>query len=89
MDTVNKAAGGSEDLATQISHLRDQVESLIRDKVTPVVSDMAGRAEAAITDAGDTVRQQAQVVAGQVRARPLVAIVIAVGVGWLLGRAMR
>lgn len=80
---------GHEDLSAQIAHLRDQLESLVRDKVTPAVSDMAGRAEAAISDAGDTVRQQADVVAGKVREQPLLAIAIAAGVGWLIGRAMR
>ena len=88
MNAADKVSG-HEDLSAQIAHLRDQVESLIRDKVTPAVSDMAGRAEAAISDAGDTVRQQAEVVAGKVREQPLLAIAIAAGVGWLIGRAMR
>jgi len=88
MNAADKVSG-HEDLSTQIAHLREQVEALVRDKVTPVVSDMAGRAEAAISDASDTVRQQSEVVASKVREQPLLAIAIAAGVGWLIGRAMR
>jgi ElaB/YqjD/DUF883 family membrane-anchored ribosome-binding protein len=85
-DTINKA---TEDAASQIARLRDQVETLMRDRVTPAVSDAAGRAQAAMTDAAGVVRDQAEVVSGKVRDQPLVAVLIAAGIGFVLGRAMR
>jgi ElaB/YqjD/DUF883 family membrane-anchored ribosome-binding protein len=85
-DTINKA---TEDAASQISRLRDQVETLMRDRVTPAVSEAAGRAQTAMNDAAGVVRDQAQVVSGKVREQPLVAVLIAAGVGFVLGRAMR
>lgn len=85
-DTINKA---TEDAASQIARLRDQVETLMRDRVTPAVSDAAGRAQSAMNDAAGVVRDQAQVVSGKVREQPLVAVLVAAGIGFVLGRAMR
>jgi len=48
---------------------------------------MAGRAESAMNSAADMVRDQAQMVSGHVREQPLVAILLAAGIGYLLGRA--
>jgi len=69
--------------------LREQVEALMRDRVTPALADAAGRAERAIHGAADSVRGQAETVSGKVREQPLVAVLIAAGIGYLLGRAMR
>jgi ElaB/YqjD/DUF883 family membrane-anchored ribosome-binding protein len=85
-DTINKA---TEDAASQIARLRDQVETLMRDRVTPAVSDAAGRAQSAMNDAAGVVRDQAEVVSGKVREQPLVAVLVAAGIGFVLGRAMR
>jgi ElaB/YqjD/DUF883 family membrane-anchored ribosome-binding protein len=85
-DTINKA---TEDAASQISRLRDQVETLMRDRVTPAVSDAAGRAQSAMNDAAGMVRDQADAVSGKVRDQPLIAVLVAAGIGFVLGRAMR
>jgi ElaB/YqjD/DUF883 family membrane-anchored ribosome-binding protein len=74
-----------EDAMAQISRLRDQVENLIRDKVGPVMEDAAERAEAASA----TIRARAEDVAGAVRHQPLTAVLVAIAVGFLLGRASR
>ena len=85
-ETANSTA---EDATTQIARLRAQVEALMKDKVTPAVADAAGRAEAAMYGAADTVREQAEAVSGRVREQPLLAILIAAGVGYALGRVLR
>ena len=85
-DTINKA---TEDAASQISRLRYQVETLMRDRVTPAVSDAAGRAQSAMNDAAGMVRDQADAVSGKVRDQPLIAVLVAAGIGFVLGRAMR
>ena len=84
-DVMNKA----EDATAQIARLREQVETLMKDRVTPVVAEAAGRAETAIHDAATAVRGQAEAVSGRVREQPLLAILIAVAAGYVLGRATR
>jgi ElaB/YqjD/DUF883 family membrane-anchored ribosome-binding protein len=81
--------GKTEDAATQIAHLREQVEALMRDRVTPAMADLASRAESAVSGARGAVRHQAEAVSGKVKEQPLVAVLIAAGIGWLIGRAMR
>ena len=78
-----------EDTNAQIAHLRDQVEALMKDRVTPAVTDMAGRAENAMNSAAGVLRDQAQFVTGHVRDQPLLAILLAAGIGYVLGRATR
>jgi ElaB/YqjD/DUF883 family membrane-anchored ribosome-binding protein len=84
-DTRNKI----DDAQAQIVRLREQVEALMKDRVTPAVADFAGRTESAINTASNTVRDQAQAVSGRVKDQPLIAIMIAAAAGWLIGRVMR
>ena len=81
--------GKLDDAQAQIERLREQVEALMKDRVTPAIADFAGRAESAVNTASGAVRQQADAVSGRVRQQPLIAILIAAGIGWLLGRLMR
>jgi ElaB/YqjD/DUF883 family membrane-anchored ribosome-binding protein len=78
-----------DDTTAQIAHLRDQVEALMRDRVTPAVTEMAGRAENVMNSAAGMVREQAQSLSGHVREQPLVAVLLAAGIGYLLGRTTR
>jgi ElaB/YqjD/DUF883 family membrane-anchored ribosome-binding protein len=89
MAYASETRGKMEDAATQIARLREQVETLMKDRVTPAMADMAGRAESAVAGATTAVRDQAEVISGRVRDRPLVAILVAAGLGWILGRVMR
>ena len=83
------AVDKAEDAATQITRLRTQVESLMRDRVTPALADAAGRAESAMHAASDKVREQSETVAGKVREQPLLAVLLAAAIGYVLGRATR
>ena len=89
MAFANDARGKMDDAQAQIARLREQVESLMKDRVTPAVADFAGRAENAVHSAGGVVRDQAQVVSGRVKDQPLIAILVAAAIGWVLGRVMR
>jgi ElaB/YqjD/DUF883 family membrane-anchored ribosome-binding protein len=75
----------SSDTTEQIAKLREQVEALMRERVTPVLADAASRAETAM----DAMRSQAEGVSERVREQPLIAVAIAAGVGFLIGRVMR
>jgi ElaB/YqjD/DUF883 family membrane-anchored ribosome-binding protein len=79
----------AEDVHDQISRLREQVETLMKDRVTPMVTEAAGRAESAMHTATNAVRSQAEALTGQVREQPLLAVLLAVGVGYLIGRLSR
>jgi len=81
----------------EIRALRDQVNHLMDDRVTPVLNDTARRARAAAADyssrASDAAHQargyagdQAEMVSDRVRDQPLIAIGVAVAVGFLFGR---
>ena len=83
MDTMK---GQMEDTSAQIARLRSQVESLMNDRITPAMASVAGRAESAAHTAADMVRDQAEAVSGRVRDQPLLAVLIAAGVGYILGR---
>jgi ElaB/YqjD/DUF883 family membrane-anchored ribosome-binding protein len=89
MTLASDAQGKIEDAQAQIVRLREQVEALMKDRVTPAVAEFAGRAESAVHSASGVVRDQAQVVSGRVKEQPLTAILIAMAVGWVVGRAMR
>ncbi len=78
-----------EDPHVQIARLREQVESLMKDRVTPALADAAGRAESAVYGAAGTVREQAEFVGGKVREQPLLAVLIAAGIGYAFGRLTR
>jgi ElaB/YqjD/DUF883 family membrane-anchored ribosome-binding protein len=82
-------SGKAEDANAQIARLREQVEALMKDRITPAVADAAGRAESAVYGAADSVREQMENVSGRVREQPLLAILIAAAVGYILGRATR
>ena len=83
---INEAAG---DATAQIARLREQVETLMKDRVTPALADAAGRAESAFHTAADSVRGQAETVSGKVREQPLLAVLIAAAIGYALGRVTR
>jgi ElaB/YqjD/DUF883 family membrane-anchored ribosome-binding protein len=56
----------------------------MRERVAPAVTDVAGRADKAVSAA----REQVEALSGQVEERPLPAILVAVGIGYLLGRLL-
>ena len=78
-----------DDAQAQIARLREQVEALMKDRVTPAVADFAGRAESAVHSASGVMRDQAQAVSGRVKEAPLIAIMIAAAAGGIIGRVMR
>jgi hypothetical protein len=86
---TSEATGKMGDATAQIARLREQVEALMKDRITPAVADVAGRAESAVYGAAGVVREQADAVSGKVREQPLLAILIAAAVGYALGRVTR
>ena len=77
------------DAKAQISQLRDQVQNLMSERVTPALSNAASTAEEYARQARDMASDQTEMLSDQVRESPLAAIMIAAGVGYLLGRIAR
>jgi ElaB/YqjD/DUF883 family membrane-anchored ribosome-binding protein len=67
-----------DDAVAQIVRLREEVDTLMRERVTPAVS-------AAV----DALSTQSDRLTGKVRGRPLTSIAIAGAVGYLVGRLGR
>jgi ElaB/YqjD/DUF883 family membrane-anchored ribosome-binding protein len=86
---MDQVRGRAHDANEQIAQLREQVEALMNDRVSPALSNAANRAETLARSAGDMARQQAKAVSGQVREQPLFAVLIAGFAGFLIGRLFR
>jgi ElaB/YqjD/DUF883 family membrane-anchored ribosome-binding protein len=89
MIDTHQARSTLDDATAQIARLREQVESLMKERVTPAVADIAGRAEQAVYGAGSAARDQAEALSNRVREQPLVAVLIAAAVGFVIGRITR
>jgi ElaB/YqjD/DUF883 family membrane-anchored ribosome-binding protein len=85
-DAIHDTASDARD---QIRQLRDQVDALMRERVTPIIADAAGRAQDAARHAGDIARDQTEAFSGRVRENPLTSVLIAAAAGYLLGRMTR
>ena len=77
------------DPATQIAYLREQVDGLMRDRVTPMLNEAGDRVGALAQSAGRDMRMRADTLAGRVRYQPLTALAVTAAVAFLLGRATR
>ena len=78
-----------DDTTRQLRDLRDQVNSLMEERVSPMLSDAAGRASSAAKRARAFTNDQADYVTDRVRDQPLIAIGVAAAVGYALGRLTR
>jgi ElaB/YqjD/DUF883 family membrane-anchored ribosome-binding protein len=90
MDAAETKIGrASADAQEQIRELREQVEKLMRERVTPAISNAAGRAQDAVRQVGDVAQDTTEQIANTVKERPLTSILVAAGVGYLVGRFSR
>lgn len=85
MALSDRSIPGAEDAAEQIAKLRAQVEMLMKERVNPALSDLAGRAETAM----GAMKDQSEALSGRVRDNPLVSILVALAVGYGIGRVLR
>lgn len=76
----------ASDAKDQIRQLRAQVEQLMSERVTPALSTAAGYAQDYTQRAREMTSDGADAVSEKVRDQPLVAILVAAGIGYLVGR---
>ena len=85
MSEAKTAHPRDEEAHAQIARLRAQVETLMKERVGPALSNAAERAEHAM----GAVRGQAEAVSGQIKEQPLLAVLAAAAIGFVLGRITR
>jgi uncharacterized protein YjbJ (UPF0337 family) len=91
---VRNAVGGAkdavrdftDDVPGEIARLRDQVERLMRDRVSPALSDAAGTAGDYAQRAKNVAVRQGEQAAAVVKDNPLVTVGLVAAVAFLLGR---
>ena len=85
----DKASNGSQDPNEQIAQLRDQVQSLMNDRVAPAISQAADTAQQYASQARDVYQDQSEALSERIRESPIVAIMLATGLGYVFGRVAR
>ncbi|MDB5412157.1 MAG: Membrane-anchored ribosome-binding protein inhibits growth in stationary phase, ElaB/YqjD/DUF883 [Rubritepida sp.] len=77
------------DTNAELAQLRDKVETLMRDRVTPAIGAVADQAQAAARNASDQVREQADRLSSAVQEKPLTSIGLAMLAGFVLASICR
>ncbi len=85
-----------QDANEQIAQLREQVQSLMNERVGPALSQAADTAKQYAdtakqyaSDAREIYEDQAEAMSERVRESPVMAVLVAAGVGYILGRIAR
>lgn len=76
------------DIKAQIDALRDQVATLVEGRASPI-DDAARVLNEKARDIGGAVREHAETLSTQVREKPIAALLIAAGIGYVIGRLVR
>lgn len=77
------------DTNAELAQLRDKIETLMRDRVTPAIGAVADQAEAAARGATDQVRQQADRLSSAIQEKPLTSVGLAMLAGFVLASICR
>lgn len=78
----------SSDIKAQIDALRDQVATLVEGRASPI-DDAARVLNEKARDIGGAVLEHAETLSTQVREKPITALLIAAGIGYVIGRLAR
>jgi ElaB/YqjD/DUF883 family membrane-anchored ribosome-binding protein len=89
MPASNFVNDASSDAKEQIAQLRSQVQMLMNERVTPALSNAADKAQKYVDQARETYEGQTEALSERVRESPILAVLVAAGVGYLLGRVAR
>lgn len=85
----DNANHGAQDANEQIAQLREQVQSLMADRVAPAISQATDAAQQYATQARDLYEEQSAALSERVREAPVMAILVAAGLGYVIGRIAR
>jgi ElaB/YqjD/DUF883 family membrane-anchored ribosome-binding protein len=85
----NRIDDAAQDASEQIAQLREQVQTLMSERVTPALANAAGKAEDYVNQARTMYDDQTEALSERVRESPMMAVLVAAGIGYLLGRIAR
>jgi ElaB/YqjD/DUF883 family membrane-anchored ribosome-binding protein len=77
------------DLQDEIAQLRRKVDDLIANRAPPFVAEAAGRAKETARESYDMARERLDTLSARIRERPLTAVLVAAGLGYVLARGLR
>lgn len=83
------AQGYASDAQAEIAALRAKVETLMNERVTPVLSQAAERAEATMNTVRAQVGERGEQVSERVREQPLLALALAALAGFVVAAMFR
>jgi len=86
---TDAAENTTHDAVTEIAKLRAQVETLMNERVTPLLGSVATSAEQAAKAASEEVRHQAARLSDAVQDKPIAALGLAALAGFVLASVMR
>ena len=89
MAPASTSTGKTEDPKAQLRRLRQEVDALTADRVSPAVADLSARAQHTLNETTAVVRDQTQMLSGQIKRNPFAAVAIGVALGFLLSRIIR
>lgn len=87
--SANMAKLLADEASPELAHLREKVEMLMNERVTPALGAVADQAETAVRNASSEFRQQTTRLSETVQRQPLTAIAIAAAAGFLLANLTR
>jgi ElaB/YqjD/DUF883 family membrane-anchored ribosome-binding protein len=76
------------DTHAQIHELQGQVEALVNNRLTPIAAGTADRVRSTSGDVWGNAVQQAKMMPRRVRQQPLLSILMAAALGWVIGRVI-
>ncbi len=78
-----------QDTIGALSALSTQLATLVDHWVVPTMRDAGVRTESALKSTRGLMREQQALATSQVRGRPLLSVLLAAGIGFMVGRATR
>ena len=87
--SANMAKLLADEANPELAHLREKVEMLMNECVTPALGAMADHAQTVARNASSEIRQQTARLSETVQQQPLTAIAIAAAAGFVLANLAR
>lgn len=87
VQNANDPSGGQDEIQAQIARFQEQVDVLMKDRRPSDAVDDASRTETAVCGAIKAARQQIKELLDHIRSQPLLAVLIAAAVDFVLRRA--
>ncbi len=79
----------ADEASPELAHLREKLETLMNERVTPALGAVADHAQSVVRNASTEFRQQATRLSETVQQQPFTAIAIAAAAGFVLAQLTR